>query len=102
MEVYSSLFQTLAIRPKKKHYKKVISYIKKVEDKARVSTELIDLVMNVGITHQYPVTLGQTVRDMIVLHDYPIDRDSFTGFVMFLERCKGFEEDARKFLHLTQ
>ena len=33
LEVYNSLFQTLMITPKKKHYKKIISYIRKIEDK---------------------------------------------------------------------
>ena len=108
MDVYTSLLQTLAIRPKKKHYKKMIAYIKKVEDKARVGSELLDLVMNecgnYALVSGYAGPDGQRHDrdDMIVVHDYPIDRESFTEFVMFLERCKGFEEDARKFLHLTQ
>jgi len=42
------------------------------------------------------------VRDLIVDGDYHIHKSSFMKFVMFMEKCKGFEEDAKKFLFLTQ
>jgi hypothetical protein len=90
------------MRPKKKHFKKVIAYIKQNEPKERINHDLLNQIINIGIAHQLPVTLGQTVRDMIVLLDYNIHRSSFVKFVMFLESCKGFEEDAIKFLILAQ
>jgi len=39
---------------------------------------------------------------MIVDGDYAIHKSSFMKFVMFMEKCKGYEEDAKKFLFLTQ
>jgi hypothetical protein len=89
------------LAPKKKHYKKLIAYVRKVEDSSNVTDVLINKLMEIGIAHEYPVTLGQTVRDMIAIDDAPIHPNSFTSLIMFLERCKGFEADARKFLHLT-
>jgi hypothetical protein len=34
-------------------------------------------------------------------NDYPIPKSSFQNFVLFLERCKGYEEDAKRFIFLT-
>ena len=42
------------------------------------------------------------MRDLIVKGDYNLHRITFMNFVMFLERSKGFEEDAKKFLFLTR
>ena len=67
-----------------------------------MSPVLIDQIIQVGINNQYPLTLGQLVRDMIVDGDYSIHKSSFMKFVMFMEKCKGYEEDAKKFLFLTQ
>lgn len=100
-EVYRSLLQTLVINPKKKHYKKLIAYIKEVERPERVTPTLLDRVVTVGISSVYPVTLGTTVRDFIVQYDFEFHRATFMKFVMFLEKCKGFEEDAKKFYYLT-
>ena len=41
-EIYKSLLETLAIRPNKKHYKKVTEYIRKFEKKEDVPQVLID------------------------------------------------------------
>lgn len=61
----------------------------------------MDQLISVGIDHQYPVTLGKAIRDFIVQEDYQIHQASFMKFVMFMEKCKGFEEDAKKFLLLS-
>lgn len=34
-------------------------------------------------------------------NDYPIPKSSFQNFVLFVERCKGYEEDAKRFIFLT-
>jgi hypothetical protein len=41
------------------------------------------------------------MRDFIIRSDINIDRGSFIKFIVFLEQCKGYEEDAKKFLTLT-
>ena len=41
------------------------------------------------------------MRDMIIQSDYNIHQNSFVKFVMFMEKCKGYEEDAKKFLLLS-
>jgi len=101
LDVYKSLLQTLAVRPKKKHFKKIVAYMRKFEPVERITPQLLDQVINVGIAQQYPVTLGQLVRDLIIQGDYNIHKASFMKFVMFMEKCKGFEEDAKKFYTLT-
>lgn len=42
LDVYQSLLQTLMIREKKKHFKKLVAYINEIEDPADVSPVLID------------------------------------------------------------
>lgn len=42
------------------------------------------------------------MRDIIVHEDYHIHKATFMKFIMFLERSKGFEEDAKKFMILSQ
>ena len=102
-DIYKNLIKTMAFSPKKKkHYKKIIKYIRKHEDPQSVSPELIEFVVKLGMFHEYPITLGQTMRDFIVDGDYNIHKNTFIDFVLFMERCKGFEDDARKFLMLTQ
>jgi len=41
-DVYEGLFQTLALQPKKKHYKKVIEYIRAHEPVEEVPEHIID------------------------------------------------------------
>ena len=74
----------------------------KYEDVNRIPQHLINQIINVGIANQYPETLGQYMRDFIIRSDINIDRNSFIKFIVFLEQCKGYEEDAKKFLTLTQ
>lgn len=100
-QVYESLLHTNIVRPKKKHFKKIIQYMRQFEDASRMTPEIVDLVVKIGINHQYPVTLGKYMRDIIVHDDYKIDKETFMKFVMYLEKSKGFEEDAKKFLLLT-
>ena len=37
----------------------------------------------------------------LLQNDYKVSQNTFQRFVMFLERCKGFEEDANRFLILS-
>ena len=34
-------------------------------------------------------------------NEYKVEESTFQRFVMFLERCKGYEEDAKRFLFLS-
>ena len=68
--IYKNLLETLTLKPKKKHFKKLIEYIRKNEKD--VKPQLLDQLINVGIDHQYPVTLGKSIRDFIVQEDYKI------------------------------
>ena len=36
-----------------------------------------------------------------VSNDFKMSKGTFLDFVMFLEKCKGFEEDAKRFIFLT-
>jgi hypothetical protein len=37
----------------------------------------------------------------LLQNDYAVNPSTFKSFVLFLERCKGFEEDAKRFIVLT-
>lgn len=66
-----------------------------------MSKQLLDQIINIGIDQKYPTTLGKIMRDLIIQGDYNIHQNSFVKFVMFMEKCKGYEEDAKKFLLLS-
>jgi len=100
IDVYKSMLQTLAVRPKKKHFKKITQYIREHEPVERITPLILDQIINIGIAQQYPETLGQLVRDLMI-NDYHLHKSTFTKFVMYMEKCKGFEEDAKKFYLLT-
>jgi uncharacterized protein YeeX (DUF496 family) len=97
---YKSLLESLLLDPKKKHLKKVIAHIKKFETKATVDPLYIDLIASICIAQDYPVLLGVTMK-YFMQNDYPIPKRTFQNFVLFLERCKGYEEDAKKFVFMT-
>ncbi len=98
--VYRSLLETVALHPKKKHFKKIVSHLTQFENKENVESQLIDLITFIGIDQKYPVFLGQTMK-FLLQNDYAVTPATFKSFVLFLERCKGFEEDAKRFVVLT-
>jgi len=65
-DIYRSLLETMSINPKKKHFKKICEYVRKHEKIEDVKPVLLDHIINVGIRHGYPITLGQFVRDLII------------------------------------
>ena len=99
-DAYYSLLESVALSPKKKHFKKILQYLVLSEEPTKVSPQLIDLVTVVGIDQQYPVLLGSTIKYMLQ-HGYAVSSKTFKRFVLFLERCKGFEEDAKRFVAIT-
>jgi len=48
-QAYISLLQTVALQPKKKHYKKIIQYIVLNESSSELSSDLIDMLTFIGI-----------------------------------------------------
>jgi len=64
-QAYKSLLQTVALNPKKKHYKKIIQYMVLNESAAELDSELIDLVTYIGIDHKYPILLGSTMKHLL-------------------------------------
>lgn len=64
--IYKNLLQTLTVRPKKKHFKKVVEYIQKMEEISEVRPQLLDQIINIGIDHKYPITMGKIMRDLII------------------------------------
>jgi hypothetical protein len=54
---YKSLLETLALNPKKKHYKKV-QHLLDYEERENVHADLISLFVRIGIEEKYPVFLG--------------------------------------------
>ena len=83
-----------------KHYKKLIQYLVLNESASELSSDLIDMVTFIGIDQKYPVLLGSTMK-YFLQNEYKVKESTFQRFVMFLERCKGFEEDAKRFLFLS-
>ena len=99
-EAYKSLLQTVALAPKKKHFKKIIEHLLRFKEPEQVDTQVIDMINYIGIEQQYPILLGQTIKYMLQ-NNYKVSSNTFKSLVLFLERCKGFEEDAKKFVILS-
>lgn len=62
---YKSLLETLALYPKKKHFKKVLEHLLRFEDKDQVSKDIVELIIRIGIQENYPVLLGKTVKHFL-------------------------------------
>lgn len=97
-DVYRSLLETVAAHPKKKHYKKIVGYLLEKVDTQRLSPELLHQLIAVGLELGLPETVAKTMRDLVIHKDVAMPKRTFIDFVVFLERCKGYEEDAKKFL----
>ena len=95
-----SLLQSVALQPKKKHFKKILQFLVLNEKPEDVPSDLIDLVTFIGIDQKYPVLLGSTMK-YLLQNGFKVKESTFQRFVMFLERCKGFEEDANRFLFIS-
>jgi len=98
--VYRSLLETMALYPKKKHFKKLIQHVIRYEDKENITPELLHLITYIGIDQGYPILMGHTMKYFLA-NDYQVSPRVFRDFVLFLERSKGFEEDAKRFVSLT-
>lgn len=97
--VYKSLLETVALQPKKKHLKKIIEHMMR-HSGTQVAPELLDLAVYIGIEQRLPILMGHYMKHFLQ-NDYPVSVECFKEFVLFLERCKGFEEDAKRFVILT-
>ena len=58
------------------------------------------MIIKICIDQKLPVLLGQTMK-YFLQNDYDIRVQSFKDFVLYLEKCKGYEEDAKRFISLT-
>jgi hypothetical protein len=57
-------------------------------------------MVTLGIQQQYPIYIGTTIKEMLS-HKFPVQASTFKDFVLFLESCKGYEEDAKRFVSLA-
>lgn len=48
-QLYRSLLETAALHPKKKFYKRIIAYLVKVEEPKDVDSQVIDMIVDIGI-----------------------------------------------------
>ena len=70
------------------------------QPKEEVDESIINMIVKIGIQEKYPVYLGKTVK-YFLQNDYKISEQTFQEFVLFLEKCKGYEEDAKRFIFLV-
>lgn len=99
LTVYRSLLETVALYPKKKHLKKIIEHVIKYEG-SECDSAVLDLIVQIGVQERMPVLLGTNVK-YFLQNGFNLSVNSFKNFVLFLDRCKGYEEDAKRFVTLT-
>ena len=73
-----------------------MAYIFKAENPTDIDSEVIDLIVDIGIMQNYPILLGGTVK-FLITNDFNLNRKTFKRFCKYLESCKGYDEDAAKF-----
>jgi len=62
---YRSLLETVALYPKKKHFKKILDHMILYQDREGVDSDLIDLITFIGIENKYPILLGTTMKHFL-------------------------------------
>jgi hypothetical protein len=62
-EVYSSLLGTLALKPKKKHLKKVIAHMEKYNYKP--TRDQVAMIAQICMMEDWPILLGTTMKTFI-------------------------------------
>ncbi len=62
---YRSMLETATLYPKKKHFKKILTYIQKFEEIETFDPQLFKLIIDIGIQQKYPVLLGKSVKHFI-------------------------------------
>lgn len=60
--LYKSLLQTVAVNPKKKHIKKIISHMIKNEKPENIDPEIFDMLCDISIEQSYPIFLGTSMK----------------------------------------
>jgi hypothetical protein len=65
------LLETLALTPKKKHFKKAVAHFIEFNEKDKADLEIIELIVKVGITEKYPIFLGLMMKHFLQ-HGYAI------------------------------
>jgi len=99
-KVYRSLLETVALYTKKKHFKKILNHLMQFEDAENIDSSIVDLIVFIGMDNDYPVLLGSTMK-FLLQNGYDVSPETFKKFVIYLESCKGFEENAKRFIMLT-
>lgn len=98
--VYQSLLETLVLYPKKKHLRKVCDHLARYGNPNTTSPKVISLINFICTQNQLPVVLGTTFKQLIQ-NKFSIDRNTFKDFLQYLDKCKGFEDDSKRFVVLA-
>ena len=70
------------------------------KDADKIDAKLIEMLTLIGIEQKLPTLLGTTMKYLIT-NGYNVREQTFLQCVMVLERCKGYEEDANRFINLS-
>ena len=66
------------------------------EEPQDIDSAVVEKIIDVGILHSYPIVVGATLRDMMDL-GFRVERKVFDKFATYLDNCKGYNNDAKKF-----
>jgi hypothetical protein len=98
--IYKSLLETALIHPKKKHIKKIVSFIVNYETAETLNPKIIDMIIEIGIQLQYPRTVTEFVEHLITGH-YQMSSAQLKEWISFLLVCKSHQNDAKDLVALT-
>lgn len=94
---YQSILETLQLTGKKKHLKKVIAHMDEYLHPKHVSPELIGKIIDICEQNGFPILLGKTMKSFID-KGVKFRKEHYQQLITYLESCKGFREDALRFV----
>lgn len=95
---YKSLLHSVLITGKKKHLKKILSHMEEHLSKDEFSDQIIAKIIDVCITHDFPILLGNTISNYMS-RGVKISKQNYMNFCLYLDRCKGLERETMRFMH---
>lgn len=94
---YKSLLHSVLIKGKKKHFKKILQHMNTYLKPEEFDDEIIGKIISISESYEYPILLGKTMKEFMD-KGVVISKDNYISFCMYLDLCKGLENDTLRFV----
>jgi hypothetical protein len=94
---YKSLLHSVLIKGKKKHFKKILQHMNTYLKAEEIDDEIVGKVIGIAEAYSYPILLGKTMKEFTDM-GVVISKENYVSFCMYLDMCKGLENDTLRFV----